>query len=215
MDQSRITRFITPSAFFLASLLFGLWSDAPQQLGVLCSDWSQSSTLLAGAIAASLFPLGFAITAVFTTCLRAVFRLAGRTYQISLSEDAWKKVWSVLRLPEDLKKTRASKVSVGLTFDHEILHERVHAASVRLWSAFNVAAASCTSLILAVSIGHLVLHIQLTSAWILFSASLFLLFAVVAVVTWREMMGLFELQVHRYYEQQKSTQSSRSNPLGA
>lgn len=206
MDQARITRFITPSTFFLASLFFGAWVDDPNWLNVFNGLSSGTAALIAGATATALFPIGFVITAVFTIVLRITFRMFGKTYQISLSKDALKKIWIALNLTDDLKATRANKVYAGLTFDHEILHESVHAAVVRLWNAFNIAAASCTALILALLIGRFALNIRWTYAWKGLSGCLLLLFISVAVVTWRDTMGLLEFQSHRVKEEQMSTQ---------
>ena len=197
MDQARISRFITPSIFFLASLFFGAWLDDQNWLTIFSGLSSGSAALIAGVTATALFPIGFVITAVFTIILRIAFFLFGKTYQISLSNDALKKVWSALNLTEELEKTRANRVYAGITFDHEILHERVHAAVVRLWNAFNIAAASSTALILALLVGRFALNIKWTYAWKGLSVGLLLLFISVAVVTWRDTMGLLEFQSHR------------------
>jgi uncharacterized membrane protein YbhN (UPF0104 family) len=197
MDDARVTRFITPSAFFLASLFLGAWlADDPRWLQVLKDISPESVAMIAGATAAALFPLGFVITAVLTIVLRVAFWLISKTYQISLSEAAWEKVWSTLDVTDAVKRTRANEVPAAVSFDHEILHEGVHAAAVRLWSAFNIAAASCTALILALLVG-LALHIKWTCAWLGLTGVLFVVLISVAVMTWRDHMGLLEFQSQR------------------
>ena len=197
MDQARITRFITPSAFFLTSLFFGAWLGDPSWSEVFKDYSSETVAMVAAATATALFPLGFVLTAVCTIVLRIASRLIGKTYQISLSEAAWKKVWSTLNLTKSVEATRVNKIHAALTFDHEILPEGIHAAAVRLWSAFNIAATSCTALILALPFGHFALHIRWTCAWLGLTGCLFLLFCSVAVMTWRDHMGLLEFQSHR------------------
>ncbi len=201
MDQARITRFITPSTFFLASLFFGAWLDNPCWLKVYEDLPPGTVAIIAGAIATGLFPLGFFITAVFIIVLRVAFFLISKclnkslTYQISLSESAWERVWTTLNLTDGVRTTRANRVYAGLTFDHEILPEGVHAAAVRLWSAFNIAGASCTALILALLLGHFI--IRWTWIWIGFTSCLLLLFISVAVLTWKDHMGFLEFQSQR------------------
>lgn len=201
MDQVRITRFITPSTFFLASLFFGAWFADPNWLEVFKVKSPGTAAMIAGATATALFPLGFIITAVFTIFLRVTFFLISKffkksiTYQISLSEVAWGRVWIALNQTDSVQTTRANRVYAGLTYDHEILHEGVHAAAVRLWSAFNIAGASCTALILALLVGSF--KIRWTLAWIGLTGCLLLLFISVAVLTWKDHMGLLEFQSHR------------------
>lgn len=212
MDQIRITRFITPSIFFLASLLIGLWFDGQISLTKFNNLSSGAAAMIAGATAAALFPIGFVITAAFTIVLRIAFFAFNETYQISLSDEALNRVWAELNLPEELEKTRDNKKFAGITFDHEILHERIHDAVVRLWNAFNISCGSCTALILALLVGRFFLNIEWTCAWKGISAILFLLLSAVAVLTWRETMGLIEFQTHR---QKKNERIVNAEPGGS
>ena len=202
MDKARITRFITPSTFFLASLFFGAWFDNPCWLKEFKDLPPGTVAMIAGATATILFPLGFIITAVFTMFLRFMSFLISKifkkplTYQVSLSEKAWEEVWKALNLKNDVKKTRANRLYAAITFDHGILNEGVHAAAVRLWSAFNIAGASCTALFLALLVGHWLFTIRWTWTWIGLTGCLLLLFFSVVVVTWKEHMGLIEFQSH-------------------
>src|SRR5208282_4328516 len=156
MNEERIIRFITPSAFFVASLFFGKWLANPDWLHVWLHgdkvEWPEAIGAIAGATAA-LFPLGFIITAVVTIFLRVSFGIFKKRYQISLSATAWKEVWKRLDVKAE-ERTEANKVHAGLVFDHGVLAEKVHAAAVRQWTAFNIAAGSCGALILALLVGH-------------------------------------------------------------
>ena len=126
MDKARITRFVTPSIFFLASLFFGAWFDNPCWLKELKDLPPGTVAMIAGATATALFPLGFIITSVFIMSLRFIFFSISKilkkplAYQISLSEKAWEEVWKALNLKNDVKKTRANRVYAGVTFDHDI-----------------------------------------------------------------------------------------------
>lgn len=213
MDKARITRFITPSTFFLASLFFGAWFDNPCWLKEFKGLPPESVAMIAGAIATTLFPLGFIITAVFTMSLRSIFFLISKatkkqlTYQILLSKKAWEKVWKALKLKNDVKKTRANRLYAAITFDHGMLNEGVHAAAVRLWNAFNIAGASCTALVLAPFVGRCLFKIRLTRNWIGLTGCLFMLFLSVAVVIWKEHMGLIEFQTHNDLRRQNPSQN--------
>ncbi len=196
MDKERISRFITPSAFFLASLLFGAWLDDPRWLQAFKSTSPETVAMIAGATAAGLFPLGFVITALVTIFLRCAFCLFGKNYQIALSDAAWKRIWEKLHA-HSVKQTEATEIHAALVFDHAILDERVHAASVRLWTAFNIAAASCGALFFAAVVGPCALDIKWTCTWLVVSGCLFFLLLIVAMLTWRDHMGLIEFEANR------------------
>lgn len=204
MDTARQIRLITPAFFFFGSLLLGawlgnslLWLNSIEELKNLPPP---TVVAIIGVVLAALFPLGFVITGVSTLLLEAFNKLSKSNYQISLSEDAWKHVSRALKLYGDLKLTRANQVYAAMTFDHEILHERIHDAAVRSWSAFNISVNSCTALILALLVGSLALSIRLTCGWVGTTAFLLVLFGLCAVVTWNQQMSLLEFQSYRIDE---------------
>ena len=198
MDTALQARFITPAFFFVGILVLGFLFDTPPSLASFKDLLPAPVVAVIGALLAGMFPLGFVITGVTTAVLRAVFWVSGRqNYQISLSDAAWRNVWHALRLDEDVTHTKSNKLFAAITFDHELLSEGVHASSVRLWTAFNIASNSATALILAILVNCLWLHIRWTQGWIAIIVFLEVLFVTVAVVTWREHMGLLEFQSHR------------------
>jgi hypothetical protein len=191
MDEKRVIRFITPSAFFLASLLFGNW------LSEASSSFSDEHVkTIVEATAAALFPLGFIITAVTMIVLRFGARLCNGKYQIHLSEPAWEEIWKKLGVNAE-DRTRDNKVYAGLVFDHSILDKEVHAAAVRLWTAFNIASCSGCALVLALFFGHFCLSIKLKCCWVLLTVILIVLLVTVAVQTWKDHMGLIEFEAKR------------------
>lgn len=198
MDTALQIRFITPAFFFVGILVLGFLFDTPPSLESFKDLQPAPVAAIIGALLAAMFPLGFVITGVTTIVLRALFWVSGRrNYQISLSGAAWLNIWHALKLNDNVTHTRTNRLYAAITFDHEILHEGVHASSVRLWSAFNIASNSITALILASFVNHLWLHIRWTEGWIGIIVFLLVVFILVAVVTWREHMGLLELQSHR------------------
>jgi len=198
MDETRNIRFITPAFFFLGNLFVGAWFANPNLLDSIKTLDSGTVAAIAAALVAAMFPIGFIITGLSTIFLRAGFRIfRGHCYQIRLSDEAWTKVWSVLRLSPDVPMSRANKIIAAATFDHEILEEGTHAWAVRSWSAFNVSVNSCTALVAATLIGHFEFGIRFTCEWLSSTACLLVLFTFSAVIIWREHMNLLELQSHR------------------
>lgn len=200
MDAARQIRLITPAFFFFGSLLLGAWlGNNLLWLSIKELQGLPPPTVVAiiGVVLAALFPLGFVITGVSTLVLEAFNKLSKSNYQISLSEAAWKHISRALKLNDDVELTRANQVYAAMTFDHEILHERIHDSAVRSWSAFNISFNSCAALILALLIGSLALSIRLTCGWVGTTACLLVLFGLCAVVTWHQHMRLLEFQSHR------------------
>ncbi len=197
MDKLRDIRFITPPFFFLGSLLLGAWLNGQVSLETIKGLQPPAVVAIGALVVAASFPLGFAIAGISIHFLRAVFSARGKNYQISISQDAWDRIWPTLQLDPDLKRARNNEVNAAITFDHEILHKGIHDSNVRLWSAFNVSAHSCFAVILALLIGPFALGVSWTRWWVGTSATLFVLFVLTAVVTWREYNRMIEFQSHR------------------
>ena len=214
MDKLRDIRFITPPFFFLGSLFLGAWLNNQVSLDTINSLATQAVAAIGGVIVASLFPLGFIIAGFSMLCLRLLFFIFGKkNYQISISEQAWKRIWPTLH--SDIIRTRHNEVDAAITFDHEILHKSIHDSNVRLWSAFNIAAHSCCSLALALIVGRFGLGISFTLWWIIFSVILFMLLLLTAVITWHEHMQMFEFQSSRikdgYMPHSSNTNTQKNN----
>jgi hypothetical protein len=193
MDKLRDVRFITPPFFFLGSLLVGAWLN-----NQIPDNPTQNVAAIIGLVVASLFPLGFAIASVSTLFLRAVFYIChGKNYQVCLSDETWTRIWPTLQLPTDITHTRDNEVDAAITFDHELLHEGIHASNVRLWSAFNIAVHSCWALLLSLIVGRYAFCITWSPTWLGTSSILLALFVTSAVITWREHMRMFAFQSYR------------------
>jgi hypothetical protein len=200
MDKLRDIRFITPPFFFLGSLLVGAWLDNQVSLETIGGLTPQAVVAIGGVVVAALFPLGFVIGGLSINCLRVMFYPFGKNYQISLSKEAWDRIWPTLELNSEMKRATNNEVDAAITFDHEILHQGIHDSNVRLWTAFNISSHSCVALILALLLGRYALCISWTGWWVWISSALFALFVLVAVVTWHEHMRMFEFQSQRLKE---------------
>ena len=204
MDENRTIRFVTPTFFFFGSLLFGAWRTFPNFFDALKTLTPAQVAAITAAGVAAMFPVGFIITGISVLLLRSWFRLCStHSYQIRLSDDAWKKVWADLGLPEHIQRSRLNEVSAAVTFDHEILKVGTHDAAVRLWSAFNISLNSCTALLAAIVVG-LFAGFHLRCEWVVGSGLLIALFVASAVTTWRDHMAFLELQCHRVVKDEKS-----------
>ena len=71
MDSDRTIRYVTPPAFFYGNLLLGAWLADSGRVDAL---FKQDVPLLAGAVGASLFPIGFIIAGISTLILRLMFK---------------------------------------------------------------------------------------------------------------------------------------------
>jgi hypothetical protein len=172
MDAIRQIRFVTPALFFIGILVLGALFESPISLKSLQTLPAGGVAAVIGAVLAALFPIGFAIGAVTSLALRALFYVCRKdNYQIHLSDIAWSNIWRALRLNTDLPATPSHKLYAAMTFDHELLSEGIHQTSVRLWSAFNIAANSTMALLLSCAVNQLWLHIRWTQSWMMLIAS--------------------------------------------
>ena len=196
MDQIRQIRYVTPPFFFLGSLLLGVWLNNPSWLDTIEELRIPVIATIGGVVVASLLPIGFVITAISTLVLRFGSWLLSCHYQISLSDDAWRRIWPTLKLQTGAEPDKSKELYAAITFDHEILHERINASNVRLWSAFNISVNSSTALVLSHIVGYK-LHIPLDYGWVGTTLCLLALFIPTAVITWHEHMGMLEFQSKR------------------
>jgi hypothetical protein len=196
MNEERTIRYVTPPAFFLGSLLLGVWLADPSRLEQLAKD---DFLHLAAAIGASLFPIGFVITGVstFILFLLSLFSRSNEPYQAALDDAAWGRIWQLLKFQEPPEKSRMNKLNAAQTFDHELLPEQTHAGAARLWSAFNIAAHSSTALILSLPAGHYFLAISWSAPWVISTLLFTFLLCGIAIVTWRRHMAFLDLQTRR------------------
>ncbi len=196
MDESRRIRFLVAPTLFVASLLWGAWSEGFLE-HVPDSGLKLVTLIAAGGIV--VFAGGYVIGTITYFVLRLFFRYRprrwgkSRFHEVALSEDAFREVWEQ-RLHAIGKPDRWKELFAGAAFDHGILrktHEGVHLWLIRRWNAFNIAATSFFGLVFfSFPIGHFVIGIPFTAIWYVpvggFAAILF----VTMIWSWRDTMNM-------------------------
>jgi len=163
-------------------------------------EWllTEDYKFIAAFAAAALFPLGFLFAALTDFTLRALE--GDDPYEAKLENETWKTIWRVLELDmlsDEEKAKKINKQNAAQTFDHEFLPKETHAGAERMWTAFNIAARSCTGVILSVPLGHFCLNIQWSCWWILSAVFVAIVLYVSAQVTYERHMAFLDLQAQR------------------
>ena len=210
MDEDRRIRFLIAPMLFFASVAWAVVSDPNSKLSTLLpgvsisidSWWQGLAALAAGGILT--VAIGVVIGTISHVLLRMGFWLKAKlfggstTHEISVDPATLKLMW------HKLKESGAPKVRdqlfIGVTFDHDVLlkdHEGVHRWLVRRWNAFSVAVTSMTGLALSFLVLACLLNVSLAGKWWAVVSIAFLSFSAVAVLAWRDMMGMLSFQARR------------------
>jgi len=161
-----------------------------------------------GIAAASVLPIGFLIGTFSIFVLRAGFYLlSDHHYECAVKLDSLGEVSRRISSPFDEDKSKRNKrekkraqLNIGVTFDHELLHELspgLYDWLVRRWSAFNISVNSAMGALLGLLAGHFLLKIEYTPKWGWLSAVLCLAFSVNAVFAWSDTMKMSQFQRER------------------
>jgi hypothetical protein len=202
MDEDRRIRFLVPPMLFVASLLWGAWSNQNGREWIYAvlskADQSPSIGQIVGVVAGAgvvVFAVGYIIGTCNYFFLRLAFRiLRGRFHEVLLSDAAFARVWSLLGAPG--VPNRAQELSAGAAFDYDILfktHEGVHRWLFRRWNAFSIATSSIWALILSFPFG-LVIQIPATCGWFLPVIVFMTILIFVARWAWSDAMGMLTFQ---------------------
>jgi hypothetical protein len=193
MDPFRQIRIIFGPSVLFFSLLVGAWSN-----GTRVPD--NSITTIVAIAAAAIVPAGFAIGGLTTLILNGLWLIISRKnhYQAHVSEAAWENIFlSLSTAPKpDLKNdsgchVRLLRLYAAATFVRIRMDKQIHELLERRYQAFTAFVNGCVALGLSLVVGW-VIGIEVTCKWTWITVSLFLLFSIVAGVTWREMMKLLE-----------------------
>jgi hypothetical protein len=162
---------------------------------LLKPDTAKEVLGLLAAATVAILPLGFLISSVSILLIRLLARFLGKpTYEPSLTDAAYGQVWTQVHAP--LPKDKTKTLYAVATFDHELLTPGVHTWLMRRWNAFNTAAHSAVALFLAHVMASY-FHIPQTWRWVGWTALLFVLLVLIAVIAWRETMAMIEFQASR------------------
>ena len=180
MDEARTIRFYVAPVLFLMSLIWGAWFD-PTTKQHIAEHLKQVDDLskLIGFVAGGGF-IAFAFGYIIGTLTYAVLRLffclkaccgGSRYHEAGFSHSALENIWLRTGHPgaKDLKQELEQELSAVVVFDFGIIREKyigVHEWLVRRWNAFNIGATSITGLLLSFAIGHWMLCISFSRAWL-------------------------------------------------
>jgi len=195
MYEPRNIRFlIPPFFFFLSSMTAGYFSgvDFAAQLQPLKAG---QILAIAAAIGAATLPVGYLLTSISIPFLHVLARLCkARTYETHLSDDAFERVWKAIHT--DSTSDRKLELYAVATYDHSLLPREIHKWIQRRWNSFNIAAHSCTAILLSQAI-MLLPGVHFTAYWGLISVGLLAILSANGYAAWRQVMRMLEFQIMR------------------
>ena len=197
MDQVRQIRYLVAPFFFFASLLWGYYLSKGQLPTFSHATNTAGNTVfeiapLVTLIVASFFPIGFLIGALSHLLVLGFFKLwTGRYSEVFLRDAAFRRVWKDSGLRHS--PHRRFEFYASATFDHEILHDRVHQWIMRVWSAFVISTHSAIALFVALLLG-LWPKIGWTWQWVVSTLIACIVLLLNARVTWRRCIEMIEFQ---------------------
>jgi hypothetical protein len=205
MDENRRIRFLVAPMLFIASLLLGACLDPAWHNWIVktpeISDWPKWIGLIAGGgvvVLAAGYVFGtltyFILRLLF--CAKAAMFGGARFHEVALSTRALLQVWETLgATPVEMSDQRRQELFAGVIFDHSVLwesHKGVHQWLFRRWNGFNTAINSLSGLILSFPVGHHLIGIQYTRAWLLLVGGFAAILVPVLVWAWRDTMKMVE-----------------------
>jgi hypothetical protein len=195
MDQDRQIRFAIPPFFLFASLLWGAYLDGRNLSPIFAPDTAKEVLGLLAAAAVAVVPMGFLISVLSITLLRALALITKTpTYEASLTDSAFDRIWKHIATAQ--AKDKKLVLYAAATFDHELLPSGIHTWLLRRWNSFNVATHSSVALLVAHAVAP-ILSIRQSCWWWVSTLALVALLVVAALTAWRETMAMLDFQSHR------------------
>ena len=198
MDEDRRIRFLVAPTLFVASLLWGAWSDHAWRDFMVATlkdhEWPKLIAAIAGG-GLLVFVAGYVIGTYFV--LRLFFRYRpqcwgkSRFHEVAMSCGAFKRVWGKVGYGNS---NRSQELFAGVAFDHGIIresHKGIHEWLVRRWNGFNTAANSVWALVFSLLVG-LAIGISITPPWGYPVALFAVILLCVMCWAWRDTMGMLE-----------------------
>jgi hypothetical protein len=189
MDESRRIRFLVAPTLFVASLLWGAWSEGFLE-HVPDSDLKLVTLIAAGGLV--VFAGGYVIGTCTHFVLRLISPLFGIPFhEVALSYDAFGQVWK--KLDAHGEPDRSKELFAGVAFDHGILrntYEGVHLWLIRRWNAFNIAATSLFGLVFSFPVGYFVIRIPVEAVWYVPVGIFLVILAFMMFWSWRDTMNM-------------------------
>jgi hypothetical protein len=162
MDEDRRIRFLVAPTLFVASLLWGAWSDHAWRDFMVATlrdhEWPKLIAAIAGG-SLVVFVAGYVIGTWTYFVLRMIFQFRpecsgkSRFHEVAMSGGAFKLVWGKVGYGSS---NPSQELFAGVVFDHGIIRENykgIHEWLVRRWNGFNIAASSFWGLVFSLSFG--------------------------------------------------------------
>lgn len=169
MDKDRQIRMLIPPFFLFAAVLWGAYlsGDLCRYLHTQPGDSaaylkSVLSIIAVGGVAT--LPIGYAIGILTILILKLLAQLGlfpHRAYDVPISEQAIRKIWEKLRVPEGAKKTPLCAASL---FEFVLLRPEVHSWLFRRWTSFNISTQCSTAIMASYFVGRAI-HIRPPCEW--------------------------------------------------
>ena len=194
MNEPRNLRFLIPPFFFFFwALLAGYFADVDFKAQL---DEFSTNELLAitAVIGATSLPIGYLLTSISILFLKAIARFFGshsHTYEAHLSDKAFKTIWRGIKASRT--PNRDFELYAVATYDHSVLRKEVHEWIQRRWNSFNIAAHSCTAILLSQAT-VLLLGVRYTCGFAICSLLMLVVLGSNAYVAWRHVMKMIEFQ---------------------
>ena len=200
MDEDRRIRFLVAPTLFVASLLWGAWSDDGWRYSMVAilknPDWPNVIGIIAGG-GLMVFVGGYVIGTWTYFVLRLIFLCRShfwggpQFHEVAMSCGAFKRVWGKVGYGSS---NRSQELFAGVAFDHGIIresHKGIHEWLVRRRNGFNIAASSFWAMVFSLSFG-LAIGISITRAWGYPVALFAVILLCVMCWAWRDTMGMLE-----------------------
>jgi hypothetical protein len=200
MDEDRRIRFLVAPTLFIASLLWGAWSDDGWRYGMVAifknPDWPQVIGTIAGG-GLAVFVGGYVIGTWTHFVLRIIFQLRperwgkSRFHEVAMSDGMFERVWERVG---NGNPDRSQELFAGVAFDHGVIREKhkgIHEWLVRRWNGFNIAASSFWAIVFSISFG-LAIGVPISPAWGVPAILLAGILLCVMCWSWRDTMGMLE-----------------------
>lgn len=194
MDEGRNVRFLIPPFFFLLSVFLAAHFSDVDVIAMLQPLTPQQILAVATGIGAATIPMGYLLTSISILLLNGLARFCGaRYYEAHLSsEEVLNLVSKEIKAAKPVDRTL--ELYAVATYDHAILPKQVHQWIQRRWNAFNIAAHSCTAIVLAQPAVLLVPKIHYTVSFAFSGAGMFAVLGINGYVAWRQVMRMIEFQ---------------------
>jgi hypothetical protein len=199
MDKNRQIRLLYSPLILVGAILVGAYFDNPANVNVFLNKFlfkETSTNIIVDLLSAtSLITLiGYVIGLITNFILKLIFFKNKFSFEIKLSQESFDQIGKlILNHPGDRINAK-DRFYAGVTFDHQFILPGVHQWIVRRWNSFYISSTAIVALVLSCVLGHWLLGIRLTCAWIIFIFFFSILLSIQSYLSWKETMQMIEFQ---------------------